>query len=170
MKEIPLTQGKVAIVSDCDYEWLSQYKWQAMRGYKETFYAAHAVRPKVGKRGYIYMHRLILDAPDGMQVDHVNGDGLDNRRQNLRLATNAENRRNTRIAANNTSGCKGVCWDKVEKKWIAQIGINGRTRRIGRFDFLLDAALAYDRAAMAHYGEFANVNFPRLHDNGTGEA
>lgn len=161
MKEIPLTRGKVAIVSDRDHEWLSQFKWQALRGYKETFYAAHAVRPKDGKRGVMYMHRLILDAPGGMQVDHINGDGLDNRRQNLRLATNAENRRNSRIPADNTSGCKGVYWSNTERKWQAQISINGQTRYIGRFDFLLEAALAYDRAAMKHYGAFASLNFPQ---------
>jgi len=104
------------------------------------------------------MHRVIL--PDAEEVDHINGNGLDNRRANLRPATGIENRRNRRRSRKNTSGYAGVSWDKVNRKWYAYITADGRMRALGRFDTAEEAALARDRAALELHGEFARLNFP----------
>lgn len=96
-----------------------------------------------------------------MFVDHINRDRSDNRRSNLRLCSLAENNRNGSIRSNNNSGFKGVSWDKARGKWQAGIGLNGTRKALGRFDSAEDAARAYDAAALANYGEFAALNFPR---------
>lgn len=105
-----------------------------------------------------YLHRLLL--PDAEFVDHINGNGLDNRRSNLRLCTRSENARNSRKPSNNSSGYKGVSWHKRTKKWRADIRNENRQRSLGSFDNALDAAHAYDRAARVMHGEFARLNFP----------
>jgi hypothetical protein len=104
------------------------------------------------------IHRIIL--ADAEEVDHINGDGLDNRRMNLRASSRAENMRNTRKPRNNTSGFKGVCWDRDHARWRSYIQINGRLLYLGLFDDLEVAARAYDTAARAHFGAFAALNFP----------
>ena len=156
-KQIPLSQGKFAIVDDDVYEWASKYKWCAMRG-NSTFYALRGVgkRPNHKK---VYLHRDIMDAQIGVQVDHINGDGLDNRRENLRLASNMENQRNRRLNANNTSGFKGVYWQVDKGKWRARIEVDGNAIHLGYFDSKEDAALAYDASAIKNFGEFAKTNF-----------
>jgi len=106
------------------------------------------------------MHREILDAPDGMQIDHVNGNGLDNRVANLRLCTATQNQRNAVKRANGSSRFKGVDWNKRQKKWRARITINKRTILIGRYCDEFRAAKAYDKKAIELFGEFANINFP----------
>jgi flagellar basal body rod protein FlgC len=105
------------------------------------------------------MHRLIMNTPDGMDTDHINSNGLDNRRQNLRICTHAENLANRKKQISNTSGYKGVSWDKSCKKWAANISICGKYKKLGRFTDLVEAARAYDAAAKEVYGEFAKPNF-----------
>jgi len=104
------------------------------------------------------MHRLIMDAPDGTDVDHRNMDRVDNRRSNLRLATRAENLRNQGLSRNNTSGFKGV--SRLDGKWRAEIRVKWKLIYLGLFDDKVEAARAYDTAAKEHFGEFARLNFP----------
>lgn len=154
MKKIPLTQGKVALVDDADYPKVAKYKW-FLRKEKYTGYAARSYKKPDGRVGVIRMHRLILDAPSHLDVDHINGNGLDNRRCNIRLCTRQENVWNTRARHGKTSRYKGVCWDKASKKWKAQINIDGKKHSIGRFTKEKEAAKAYQKKAKEAFGEFA---------------
>ena len=149
-KIIPLTQGKEAIVDDEDYEWLSQWKWFISK----RKYASRHFGDKL-----MYMHRMIMNTPSGMETDHINGNELDNRRENLRICTRKENARNIKYNSNNTSGYKGVVWDKRNKKWRAQISYDKINKTLGRFENILDAVLAYDTAAKELFGAFAKTNF-----------
>lgn len=167
MKEIPLTQGKVALVDDEDYERVAQFKWFARRanhGVGTNWYAARMRREDdKGSSLLVFMHRFIL-AVDGLsfeivQADHRDGDGLNNRRQNLRLCAPVQNRLNRPLYANNKSGLKGVRLAPDAKSWISKIRINGKLQHLGHFRTAVDAALAYDIAAFAARGEFAHLNF-----------
>jgi hypothetical protein len=151
IRYIPLTRGLFATVDAEDYEWLSQYKWHAQRDRRvATFYACR------GSRGQtIKMHRLIMQPPKGMVVDYVNGNGLDNRRCNLRVCTQEENVRNSRHRAHGKSRFKGV--SPHGGKWKAMVG----QRYLGVFDDEVEAAKAHDREARKQYGEYAWLNIPR---------
>jgi hypothetical protein len=154
-KIIPLSQGKVAIVDDADFEWLSQWKWHYAKGY--------AVRNEgiYPDRRTVYMHDKIMNPPDGMEVDHVKtGDNLNNQRYNLRICTRGQNMANTRVRAINTSGYKGVTWNKDHGRWQPQIKVNGKRKYLGFCDTAEDAAHVYDEAARKYFGEFAKLNFP----------
>lgn len=153
---IPLTQGKFAIVDAEDYDRLSQYQWYASKC-KNTFYALRHTG-----RATIVMHRQIMHAPKGVLCDHKNHNGLDNRKTNLRLCTNAQNSFNRKPKTNGTSKYKGVCWHKSNRKWSARVSCNGRLYNLGYFDNQIDAAIAYDRKAEQIFGEFAYLNFPAL--------
>jgi len=153
-KLIPLTQGKFAIVDPADFDELSQYKWTAAKS-PNTFYA---VRSAQGRQ--IRMHRLITDAPKGLVVDHRNHNGLDNRKENLRLCTRSENARNQRPQTGRSSKYKGVCWHKNQKKWLARVYSKGVTYHLGSFNSEIAAAKAYDKKAKELFGEFAHLNFP----------
>ncbi len=149
--KIPLTQGYFAIVDADDYEYLSQYKWHVkIKGNRR-----YAYRTQGGK--CIAMHRQILNAPPGMHCDHINHDGLDNRRANLRLCTPQQNACN-RKPLERTSRYKGVFWCYEKKRWRAEIRHNGRLIHIGYFDYEADAAIAYDDYAAELFGEFAWLN------------
>lgn len=155
-KEIPLTQGKVALVDAEDFEYLNQWKWCAYySGY--TWYAMKKIRI-AKKEKDLKMHRLIVNPPDNMEVDHINGSGLDNRKENLRICTHSQNHMNSRRQSNNTSGYKGVCFYKRVKKWIAYIKYNKKRVHLGYFNAREDAALAYNEAARKYHGEFARLN------------
>ena len=127
-KEIKLTQGKVAIVDDEDFSWLSQWKWRY-----NSHYAVRADYLDHKRIGDTQMHRLINDTPDGYDTDHINGDKLDNRRSNLRTATRSENNFNTPPPITNRSGFKGVWWHDGQKRWWAHIQINGKRSHLGSF-------------------------------------
>jgi hypothetical protein len=159
MKRIPLTQGKYAIVDDGDYKWLSQWKWYAVKSYN-TYYAVRAYSRSCRKP--IYMHKLILNPPDGFKSDHRNNNGLDNRRQNLRICTNSQNSQNKRAGQSGTSQYKGVYWHKQgkrKKRWVASIMTNYKPIHLGYFQNEIEAARAYDKEAKELFGEFAYTNF-----------
>lgn len=157
MKEIQLTQGKVALVDDEDFEYLNQWKWCACK-ISNRFYAIRSYRLN-SKKIFIYMHRLITNNNDSkMHTDHKNNNPLDNRRENLRICTNSQNQMNTKVQINNTSGFKGVVWNKIAKKWVAQIKLNNKLKNLGRYINPIDAARAYNAAAIKYHGEFASLN------------
>lgn len=155
--EIPLTQGKVALIDAENLQLVGQYQWHACdRG--QTWYAAtSAVRRRSGE--CIYLHRLIMDAGPNEHVDHRNGDGLDCRRENMRLCTNAENRRNTR-KTRGRSRFKGVCPCRTNSRriWEAYIWHNNRKIGLGNYETEEEAARAYNAAALQYHGEFAHLN------------
>lgn len=153
MREISLGQGEVALVDDADYEWLNQWKWTPIRPKRGGIYARRTSRCKP-----FLMHRLILNTPDGMQTDHRNGNGLDNRRANLRVATKAQNQHNQRLQNRpKTSRFKGVHLDP-HGAWVAQIKNGGDCLYIGRFASEIEAATAYNLAASKKHGDFARLN------------
>lgn len=137
MKYITLTQDKTALVNDEDYEFLSQFNWYA----QQSRYTYYAVRKEDNER--VYMHNEILIVSDGMLVDHADGNGLNNQRYNLRPATEAQNRQNARIRADNVSGYKGVSYHPVDKNWRARIQANGISHYLGAFNTAEEAADAY---------------------------
>lgn len=163
-REIPLTRGKVARVDPADYEYLSQFNWQAIRPWKkkagtEVWYARRAVGPR--SAGKVMMHLEIAGASRGVTVDHRDGDGLNNCRSNLRVATPAQQNANfVHKRAGTTSRFKGVSWYKAYGRWRAQIQVDGRNRALGYFDDEEEAARAYDAAAKEAFKDFASTNFP----------
>jgi len=155
MKEIPLTKGMVAIVDDEDYERLSLYKWYA----NQDGYAERSAYLTGGSRKHVFMHHCVLGSPkDGMQVDHINRDPRDNRKENLRFCTSVQNHGNSRVQRNNTSGRKGVSWFKNGRKWRAYIVSSKRQIHLGYYDSLEQASQAYDEAAKNMFGEYAAPN------------
>jgi len=157
MKEIELTQGKIALVDDGDFEWLNQYKWHAAKGGR-TYYAVR--KKKIdGKEQRLLMHRIILNTPKNKQSDHKDLNGLNNQRYNLRICTPQENMMNREYYTDGYSKFKGVSWDKARSKWRSYICINYKFIPLGRFISEIDAALAYDKACKRLFGEFARLNF-----------
>lgn len=150
MKKIPLTQGKYAVVDDSDYKLVSGYKW-----YFDGKYARRRDY-KSGKQ--IRMHRQILGDSMQLEVDHANGDGLDNRRSNIRICTRSQNGMNKKIQRNNTSGYRGVSWWSHGNKWKATIRINKKPKHVLYSKDPKEAAEAYNKAALEHYGQFALLN------------
>jgi len=159
--KIPLTQGRFAKVDPADYVWLAQFRWHC-KANTDIIYAVRTIQV-AGKSKRIYMHRQIMDTPEDLVCDHVNHDGLDNRRGNLRNCTTSQNNANRRCAPTATSQYLGVSWDKRRRKWVAYIKKEGKQRFLGSFDSEIDAAKAYDRAARRLHGPFAHLNFPEEH-------
>ncbi len=159
MRQIPLTQGKFAIVDDEDFEWLNQWKWCAdkQKG-RDRFYASRNIYD--GRRQHTTgMHRVIMQARKGQEIDHINGNGLDNRRCNLRFCTHRQNCMNQLPQKETSSQYKGVCWDKQYNKWRVVIKDETRMVFLGLYDSEIKAAKIYDKAAKELFGEFANLNF-----------
>ena len=162
MKEIPLTQGKIALVDDGDFESVSRFKWHAhFDGYNWYAKKKNGIQG-TRKRGVVHkpiaMHNFIMEPPPGVVIDHKDWNGLNNQRHNLRICTQAQNCQNGRQRKGNKSGFKGVSWKKRNKKWCTQIAVFGKVIHVGLFDVATDAARAYDAAAMKYHGEFALTN------------
>ena len=155
MKIIELQRGLMAMVDDSDYERvIACGKWNAKKSGR-TFYA----RQSRSNRPERVMHKFLTGWD---YVDHINGNGLDNRRSNLRLATHAQNMGNKRRYRNNTSGYKGVApFNGRGKPWIAYINCGGKRTYLGLFEAAIDGARAYDREAIRLFGDFAHTNFSR---------
>lgn len=160
MKEIPLTRGQFAIVDDADFEWLNKWKWQAQKN-ATTYYAVRTDYSK-GKRNpvLIYMHCEILGLikDSAIEGDHRDRNGLNNQRNNLRLATRSQNCANRAVYKKCSSKYNGVGWHKVTNKWSAYIGKDNEQYHLGIFETEIEAAIAYNKAASELFGEFANLN------------
>lgn len=158
-KEIPLSRDRVALVDDGDFEWLTNCgPWHAAVSGKR-FYAVHTQFTAPASFKAIRMHRLLL--PGAQFVDHINRDSLDNRRDNLRAATAAENARNRSRRSDSRWKFKGVHpIISAANPWVASIYVDGQARHLGAFPTQEDAARAYDEAATAEFGSFAHLNFP----------
>jgi len=153
---IPLTQGKFAIVDAEDYPRLAKYKWHCHED-KTTCYAARRKFNKI-----VSMHREIMQASPGQIVDHIDRNGLNNRKTNLRFCTPFQNACNRRPDRNTSSKYKGVTFHKRKNKWQAQIYCARKNNHLGYFHDEMEAAIAYDRKAEVLFGQFAYLNFPQL--------
>lgn len=158
MKIIPLSKGQEAIVCDCHYDLVKDFKWH----YAAKGYAAHStyIGPDPNKKGKyirscVYMHQAILGAKG---IDHRDGNRLNNQCSNLRPATQSQNLYNKSKQSNNTSGYKGVNWHIQTKKWRASITVNGKQKHLGLYITSELAAQAYNEIALKHHGEFAKLN------------
>ena len=166
MKEIPLTQGKVAIVDDEDFIAVAIFKWFAHKQTKaKTYYAERNIHVAIGRRKPLAMHVYLLDPPDGYQVDHIDGDGLNNRRNNLRICRCSQNQGNARIRKDCSSGVKGVTFRKSKKQWVARIQVNKKRMDLGGYNNLEDAAKAYADASIKYFGEFARPECVSMADH-----
>lgn len=149
MKRIELSQNKYALVDDEDYEYINQWKWYYHKGY--------AVRNQNKKQ--ISMHRVITNCFGDIDIDHINRNRADNRKSNLRICNDSLNQANTSKKTTNTSGYKGVSWNKQANKWTAQITVNNSRIHLGYFDNKETAARKYDEKAKQYFGEYATLNF-----------
>lgn len=160
-RTIELTQGQVALVDAADFQWLSQLRWRAHLSQTSSaeFYASSHLRHADGLGRNVYMHRLILGLKrgDGLHGDHINGNTLDNRRSNLRIATPSQNHGNQGTPKNNTSGFKGVYWHEIGKKWMASITFQNKQIYLGLHGDRKSAHAAYCAAGIKLYGEFFRI-------------
>lgn len=152
---VPLTRSREAVIDASDAGMLSNWNWCFRAGPR----GGYAGRGQIieGRRHIVYMHRAILGAPGHLHVDHINGDGLDNRRANLRTATLAQNRWNEGVRKNNLSGFKGVSFVAAKAKWRAEINASGRKHHLGYFATAEDAGAAYAAAAKELHADFARA-------------
>jgi len=158
MKTILLSQGSYAIVDDSDFHLVSKLNWHLNKKTNVHLYAKSSKKIN-GKQ--IHMHRLIMNANKGEEVDHINHNGLDNRRSNLRIVNSFQNHQNSKKQINSASIYKGISYAKDHKKWRARIWVDGKKIHLGYFKNEIDAAKAYDRAALKYYSEYAYINFNR---------
>jgi len=158
MREIPLTQGKFALIDDEDFNILSVWKWHLNNGYaSSTASAAEQRSAGSGKVIRISMHRVLagLSYDDVRVVDHIDGNKLNNQRANLRVCSNSQNLQNRGAQANNSSGFKGVTWNKRDRRWHARISVGPKNKHLGTFRSAAEAGEAYRAAALLFHGEFA---------------
>ena len=155
MKKIPLTFSKFAVIDRSDYDLVSKYKWHLQID-TYTSYAASKINGKI-----IKLHRFIMDCPPLLEVDHKNGNGLDNRRCNLRVCTKSQNQLRRQIYRKTSSRYRGVSWCKNNKKWRVQARISGKKFSIGYFHNEIAAAKKYNEIAIKHHGDFAYLNFKK---------
>lgn len=156
MKTIELSRGLVALVDDADFEALNRHKWSALKACR-TWYAV-----RESETGFAYMHRVIAVTPKGVKTDHMDGNGLNNQRANLRVCTNGQNSRNQtrkRTGREFTSRFRGVSLHRATGKWLAQIGGHGAHKYLGLFACEIAAAGAYDAAGISRDPEFFTPNF-----------
>lgn len=154
-QSIPLTRGYTALVDDSDYNRVRAVKWLFVgSGYAGRFVTRN------GNKKLVYLHRFLLNAQPGQRVDHINGDRLDNRRENLRVVTPSQNLQNRKGSPHTTSGRKGVCWHRERGKWHVRISVNGTRIHLGYHDDLETATLLYDAAARHFFNGYARPNYP----------
>lgn len=160
--QIPLYGGKFATIDAEDAEWAGKFNWAISK--KGYVFRKRIVSEGLGKIG-VMLAREIMQAPPDMQVDHIDRDKLNNRRGNLRLATQSQNLGNTHLRQNNTTGFKGV-YKRPYGRWSARVSHNNTNIELGSFATPVEAALAYDQAAKEYFGEFAWLNLPDAHPSG----
>lgn len=162
MKLVPLTCGQFAIVEDQDFDLVNQFKWRLLEKKSEKMlYAVREQHLGPGKSRSVLMHRLIMNTPKNLEVDHRDSNGLNNLRSNLRCCTHSKNGKNLRMKKNNTSGFKGVKFYKQVKRtgvWSAKITVDYKQLYLGSRSTAQEAAALYDAAAIRHFGEFAKTN------------
>lgn len=162
VNKIQLTQGREALIDADMYPILSRFKWCVISGRGKP-YPARGMRV-AGKQKTILMHRQIIEAKPGQIVDHINGNSFDNRRENLRICDYFGNNRNAKVSVTSSTGLKGVFKRPVLRKparyWVS-INVKGETIYLGSFACPIEAAKAYDKAALKYFGEFAWLNFPK---------
>ena len=151
---VQLANGSVCLFDPSDCPLVSQHVWIAIRSHRTTYARARTAD------GYVFLHNLLMGKRNGFRVDHRNGNGLDNRRENLRWATGDQNAQNSHKAPNSKSGYRGVQQGTRSKKWEANISAGGVRHRLGYFATAEEAARVYDDAAKRFHGEFARLNFP----------
>ena len=147
--KIPLTQGKFTLIDKDDFNKINQYIWHFDGRYAATNH----------KRKHLRLHRILLNVPPKFHTDHINGNPLDNRKFNLRICSQTENIRNKGFSKNNTSGYKGIFFNKSVGFFQSYITVNRKHKYLGRFISAIEAAIAYDKAAKQYFGEFARTNF-----------
>lgn len=160
MKEIPLTHGYITIVDDEDYEYLSQFKWWAMKKGNYIYAERSNYCNKTKKSNHMKMHREIMKVTDkSILVDHIDRNPLNNQKSNLRLCNKQQNAANSKKRKGGSSKYRGVslCWDR-KNRYIARLYYKGRNYHLGRFKTEIEAAKAYNEKALELYGEFANLN------------
>lgn len=151
MQQVKLTQGKVALVDDEDFERINQHKWYAQKR-EHTFYAVRKLSRENGKQERVYMHREVMSVPKGVEIDHRFGDGLDNRKENLRRASRQQNACNQGLRKDNTSGLKGV--SRFRSRWRADIRHGNKKIYLGLFATDAEASQAYATASQKFFGAF----------------
>jgi hypothetical protein len=165
MKEIKLTQGKVALIDDGDFDVLSEFTWYAHKQRTGNWYARRSGEIYNGKQPNVLMHRVVTLAEDDVEIDHVDGCVLNCQKENLRSATRTQNQQNKKKQRTIKGGqvysshYKGVSWNKKANKWHAQIRVDGELQHLGYHDLEIEAAMRYDMAAREAFGEFARINF-----------
>lgn len=159
MKLIPLTNSSLSAIVDDDFDFFFKENWCELKGFAARSEYLGKINGKY-KNSIIFMHRKIINAPKGLQVDHINHNKLDNRKSNLRLCSNQENSRNMRGKKKRSGQFKGVSWDSENSKWRARIRTADGNKNIGRYLCEIAAARAYDDAARLYFGEFAYLNYP----------
>lgn len=162
MKTIELTQGKYTLVDDEDYEFLITKKWHFRKGKGVEGYAIHSLHISGSGKERVQiklrMHRILAGATDEREVDHINGNTLDNRKVNLRLVTSQQNKMNQSVRRSK-SGFKGVYFDASRNKWRAKINLSGKQIHLGQYVTKEEAAKAYDKGALEYFGEYAKLNY-----------
>lgn len=158
MKLIPLTRGFFAKVDDEDYDFLMQWKWHVRKN-KNVYYAARdSKRDECGNHPKIHLHRVIMNTPANMMVDHKDFNGLNCQKNNMRNCTRSQNAMHSRYHRSISSKYFGVCYDKDRNKWMANLMFNKKAIHIGRFNTEIEAAKARDLMAIKYFGEYANLN------------
>lgn len=156
---IPLSKGKSAVIDAADWPIVSGHRWRLLLTQRGACYAQTVINVN-GERRNLFLHRLLMNPPDGLEVDHKDRNGLNCRRENMRLATRAQNCWNRRRPRDGSNPYRGVYQLKTQKQWNARICVQGRKIYLGYFESAEEAARAYDSAAREHHGEFATLNFP----------